>query len=62
MLGPCTLLDIELEMAFFTGPRSKFGQPIPADKAHEYIFGMVIMNDWTGMYNHYCMANKLTSV
>ncbi|KAK2164142.1 hypothetical protein LSH36_68g07006 [Paralvinella palmiformis] len=47
VLGPCTLLDIELEMAFFTGPRSKFGQPIPADKAHEYIFGMVIMNDWT---------------
>ena len=41
-------MDFELEMAFFTGPGNKMGDPIPIDKAHEHIFGMVVMNDWSG--------------
>ncbi|XP_074661134.1 fumarylacetoacetase-like [Tubulanus polymorphus] len=45
--GPCKLMDIELEMAFFTGPGNELGQPIPIEKAHEHIFGMVLMNDWS---------------
>ncbi|ELW70696.1 Fumarylacetoacetase [Tupaia chinensis] len=45
--GACRLLDIELEMAFFVGPGNKFGEPIPISKAHEHIFGMVLMNDWS---------------
>ncbi|XP_070353285.1 fumarylacetoacetase isoform X1 [Equus asinus] len=45
--GACKLLDIELEMAFFVGPGNKFGEPIPISKAHEHIFGMVLMNDWS---------------
>ena len=48
MFGPCRLFDYELEMAFFTGPGNKLGEPIPVDKAHEHIFGMVVMNDWSG--------------
>ena len=48
MFGPCKLMDFELEMAFFTGPETQLGDPIPVDKAHEYIFGMVLMNDWSG--------------
>jgi fumarylacetoacetase len=40
-------LDYELEMAFFTGPANALGQPIPADKARDHIFGMVLMNDWS---------------
>ena len=40
-------MDIELEMAFFVGPGNKLGDPIPIDKAHEHIFGMVLMNDWS---------------
>jgi len=47
VFGPCKLLDFELEMAFFCGPSNKMGQPIPVDKAHEHIFGMVVMNDWS---------------
>ncbi|KAK2164141.1 hypothetical protein LSH36_68g07005 [Paralvinella palmiformis] len=47
VFGPTKLLDFELEMAFFTGPSSKFSQPINIDKAHEHIFGMVVLNDWT---------------
>ncbi|ELU14609.1 hypothetical protein CAPTEDRAFT_180564 [Capitella teleta] len=48
VFGPCKLFDIELEMAFFTGgPANKLGEPIPIEKAHEHIFGMVVMNDWS---------------
>ena len=46
--GPCRLMDYELEMAFFVGPGNKMGNPIPVEKAHEHIFGMVLMNDWSG--------------
>ena len=45
--GPCRLLDFELEMGFFTGPASELGTPIPIDSAHEHIFGMVLVNDWS---------------
>ena len=46
--GPCKLLDFELEMAFFVGgPTNELGNPISIDKAHERIFGMVVMNDWS---------------
>lgn len=41
-------MDFELEMAFFVGPGNKLGEPIPISKAHEHIFGMVLMNDWSG--------------
>ncbi|XP_053386838.1 fumarylacetoacetase-like [Mercenaria mercenaria] len=43
----CKLLDFELEMAFFTGPATKMGEPVPIEKAEDYIFGMVVMNDWS---------------
>ncbi|MBN3306187.1 FAAA Fumarylacetoacetase, partial [Amia calva] len=47
VFGQCKQLDIELEMAFLVGPGNKLGEPIPIDKAHEHIFGMVLMNDWS---------------
>ncbi|UJR13364.1 hypothetical protein I4U23_000381 [Adineta vaga] len=48
VFGNCKLLDIELEMAFFIGGEgNKQGEPIPMDKADDYIFGLVVMNDWS---------------
>ncbi|XP_035507696.1 fumarylacetoacetase [Morone saxatilis] len=47
VFGPSKQLDIELEMAFFVGRRTQLGEPIPINKAHEHIFGMVLMNDWS---------------
>ncbi|KAG9352272.1 hypothetical protein JZ751_020685 [Albula glossodonta] len=47
VFGSCKQLDIELEMAFFVGPGNKLGEPIPIERAHEHIFGMVLMNDWS---------------
>ncbi|KAM9860976.1 fumarylacetoacetase [Aulostomus maculatus] len=47
VFGPSKQLDIELEMAFFVGGGNSLGEPIPIEKAHEHIFGMVLMNDWS---------------
>jgi fumarylacetoacetase len=40
-------LDFELEMAFVIGKESPLGQPISIEKAEEYIFGLVLFNDWS---------------
>ncbi|CAI8013567.1 Fumarylacetoacetase [Geodia barretti] len=47
VFGPCKLMDIELEMAFFVGPGNKMGEPIPISQAQDHIFGLVLMNDWS---------------
>ncbi|KAG8235830.1 hypothetical protein J437_LFUL016091 [Ladona fulva] len=48
VFGPCRLMDFELEMAFFVGgPGNPLGKPVPVGEAHEHIFGMVLMNDWS---------------
>ncbi|HET6528213.1 MAG TPA: fumarylacetoacetase, partial [Balneolaceae bacterium] len=44
---PSRLLDFELEMGFVTGPGNPLGEPIPVNKAHEHIFGMMLVNDWS---------------
>lgn len=47
--GPSKQMDFELEVAFFVGGHTNnLGVPIPISKAQENIFGMVIMNDWSG--------------
>lgn len=40
-------LDFELEMGFFLGRGNDLGSPISIGNAHEYIFGMVLLNDWS---------------
>jgi fumarylacetoacetase len=45
--GPSTQLDFELEMAFIVGKSTQQGESIPVQKAQEYIFGMVLFNDWS---------------
>ncbi len=47
VFGPSTKLDIELEVGFVTGPGNKLGEPIPAEKARDHIFGLVLVNDWS---------------
>ncbi|RVE75001.1 hypothetical protein OJAV_G00027700 [Oryzias javanicus] len=48
VFGPSKQLDVELEMAFFIGAGSRLGEPVPIGEAHRHIFGMVLMNDWSG--------------
>lgn len=44
--GTCTELDVEVELAAFIGHPSH-GTPINAVDAESYIFGYVLMNDWS---------------
>jgi fumarylacetoacetase len=45
--GPSKLLDFELEMAFVTHQGKSLGERISIDEAEDYIFGMLIFNDWS---------------
>ena len=45
--GPCRLLDFELEMGFITHQGKDMGDTISIDEAEDYIFGMVVFNDWS---------------
>lgn len=45
--GPCLKLDFELEMAFIVGRGNELGSPVRIEDADEYIFGVVLMNDWS---------------
>lgn len=47
VLGPSRSVDFELEMAFITTDANIMGEMIPISEAEDYIFGMVLMNDWT---------------
>ncbi|MCT4665255.1 MAG: fumarylacetoacetase [Flavobacteriales bacterium] len=45
--GPSKRMDFELEMAFITGQGKPLGDSISTAEADDYIFGMVIFNDWS---------------
>lgn len=47
VFGPSRLVDFELEMAFITTDANDLGEPIPIDEAEDYIFGLVLFNDWS---------------
>lgn len=47
VLAPSQLVDFELEMAFITTDANDLGEPIPIEEAEEYIFGLVLFNDWS---------------
>lgn len=45
--GPTKALDIELETAFVIGKASQMGDSVSTAEADDYIFGMVLFNDWS---------------
>lgn len=47
VFGPCRLLDFELEMAFVTFDGKPLGDSISTKEAEDYIFGLVLFNDWS---------------
>ena len=44
---PTNALDYELELAFVVGKESVIGQPVSIEEAEDYIFGMLLFNDWS---------------
>lgn len=47
VFGPSKLVDFELETAFITTDANLLGEAIPVNEAEDYIFGMVVFNDWS---------------
>ena len=47
VFGPSRSVDFELETAFITTDANIMGENIPINEAEDYIFGMVLMNDWS---------------
>ncbi|MCV6629274.1 MAG: fumarylacetoacetase [Flavobacteriaceae bacterium] len=47
VFGPSQRVDFELEMAFITTDANVLGEPISIDKAEDFIFGLVLFNDWS---------------
>ena len=47
VFGPSQLVDFELEMAFITTDAIVMGENVPVREAEDYIFGMVVFNDWS---------------
>jgi fumarylacetoacetase len=45
--GPSRMLDFELEMGFVTGNGPGLGVPIAIEHASDFIFGAVLVNDWS---------------
>ncbi len=46
-------------MAFFIGSEdNQHGEPISMDKAGDYIFGLVIINDWSARDVQKCKGEK----
>lgn len=47
VFGPSRMIDFELETAFITTDVNIMGENIPVHEAEDYIFGMVLLNDWS---------------
>lgn len=47
LFGPSRSVDFELEVGAFVGPGNALGQPIPIGSAHDHVFGLVLVNDWS---------------
>jgi fumarylacetoacetase len=47
VFGPSVQLDFELEVAFITFAGKALGQRISTAEAEDYIFGLVLFNDWS---------------
>ena len=47
VFGASRSIDFELEMGFITTDVNVMGENIPVHEAEDYIFGMVLLNDWS---------------
>lgn len=45
--GPSQRMDMELEVAFMLGDATSLGDTVPVNEAHQHIFGVMVLNDWS---------------
>lgn len=48
VFGATKKLDYELEVAAFVSKTSEMGKPVKLEDAEDHIFGLVLLNDWSG--------------
>lgn len=46
--GPTKAMDYELELAAIIGKPTKLGDSVALEDADDHIFGLVLLNDWSG--------------
>ena len=47
VFGPSTRLDIEAEVGFLVGGRSRVNDPVSVAEVEEHLFGVFLLNDWS---------------
>lgn len=47
VFGPSQRMDFELEMGFVVGKNTDLGESVSTKEAEDYIFGLVLFNDWS---------------
>jgi fumarylacetoacetase len=47
VFGPSARLDFEAELGFVVGVETVLGEPVPADRFTEHVFGVCLVNDWS---------------
>jgi fumarylacetoacetase len=47
VFGPSEQLDFEAELGFVVGTHSHLGEPVPAERIAEHVFGVCLVNDWS---------------
>ncbi|HEU5420323.1 MAG TPA: fumarylacetoacetase [Streptosporangiaceae bacterium] len=45
--GPSARLDFEAELGFVVGYETVLGEPVPASRFSEHVFGVTLVNDWS---------------
>jgi fumarylacetoacetase len=51
VFGPSRSMDYELEMAAVIGRPTELGDVVSIKDADEHIFGLVLLNDWSGAFS-----------
>jgi fumarylacetoacetase len=46
--GPSQWLDHEVELGLIVGPGNEMGTHVPIEQAEDHLFGVVLLNDWSG--------------
>ncbi len=46
-LGPCAMLDYEIELGLFVGTGNALGTPVPLRDSEQHLFGICLLNDWS---------------
>lgn len=46
-VGPCRMLDYELELGIFVGTGNALGSTITIEDAEAHLFGLCLLNDWS---------------